>query len=653
MAAPNFLSASLDSLTGSDNATGSLTCYFDIDMVKAPLEVISNYNFTPSLTIASASATEVGPLAWYPTDDCTGTTVYNSGSGGTVLSGTLGNGAGSNEPVWPQSAWVTSSKVDTYAIDLGPRDGGYINAGNSSSLSFGAGDDFSVASWIYATDPGNGWQGISYHGDAAEAQWVLGIQNSTKYLAGGTGDGSNWDTKYSTTVVPADVWTHCAVTLNRSTNILKLYMNGSEVASTAHTGVPSATSTDARVGWGYTLSSTEGLAGLIDEFGVWDVPLSAADIAILYNSGTGSVCSSVSSSNLALYYNMESGPGSSSVPDRSGNGNTGTLTNLQAEACDSLDYQTNDWVDYGTDSAWDIWTDPWTVSTWINPDTLTAYGGVFGRTHASPGSGGYTFMLVMYPTGYIGAYFGGWKFGDTSGIIQTGVWQNVTWVFDGSSINYYYNGVSDGSDAVTVTDNTSYHVYTGQWLGNSYSFDGKIDNVSVFTEALDASSVLDLYNKGRNGDPNSFPKQSSLTVRGFDTSQGYILDVNGNIVDNSAGLSCVPNSASFVAAAGTNPANVPTFVKAQGNALNRTRTRTQKSPGVISNFSAQAIRTTTTTTTVPPTIQYFQRVWDIDNSQWCYYTKTSIDSSPGTSETNPTNSGNIVSSSVVRILDIS
>ena len=207
MAAPNFLTASLDSLTGSDNATGSITCYFDIDMVQAPLEVISNYNLTPSLTIASASATAIGPLAWYPTDDCTGTSVYNSGSGGVVLSGTLGNGAGSNEPVWDCCSWVTG-KVGTYALDLGWRDGGYINAGNASNLSFGAGDDFSVACWVYATDPGNDWQGISYHGNAAEAQWTLGIQNSTKYLFGGTGDGSTWATKYSTTVVPTDAWTH-------------------------------------------------------------------------------------------------------------------------------------------------------------------------------------------------------------------------------------------------------------------------------------------------------------------------------------------------------------------------------------------------------------------------------------------------------------
>ena len=61
---------------------------------------------------------------------------------------------------------------------------------------------------------------------------------------------------------------------------------------------------------------------------------------------------------------------------------------------------------------------------------------------------------------------------------------------------------------------------------------------------------------------------------------------------------------------------------------------------------------TTTTITESLTIEYFQRVWDIDNSQWCYYTQTAINASPGTTDTQPNNSGNIISSSVVQILEI-
>ncbi len=424
MAAPKFLSASLDSLTGSDNATGSLTCYFDIGMTKAPLEVISNYNFTPSLTIASASATSLSALAWYPTDDCTGTTVYNSGSGGTVLNGTLGDGAGNNEPAWDCS------------------------------------------------------------------------------------------------------------------------------------------------------------------------------------SGTG-----------------------------------------------SLNYTTNDWVDYGTDAAWDVMTDPWTVSLWFNPTTLVYYGGLWSKKGPAMGTSAYVIMLVHNTNGSLGFYTpsNGWQWSNT-GAIATGAWYHCVWSFDGSStLSYYVNGVAEGTDTISITDNATMKVYTGAWLGSSYSSNGRIDNISFFTQALSAAEILEIYNKGIDGNPIAPPTNSSLTVTGIDTSQGYILDVNSNIVDDASSLSCVPNSASLLVASGRNINNDSTFFKAAGDGLNRTRIISRK-PGVISNWSAAADRTTTITESL--TVKYFQRVWDIDNSQWCYYTQTSINPAPGTTDTQPNNSGNITSASVVQIIDI-
>ena len=45
----------------------------------------------------------------------------------------------------------------------------------------------------------------------------------------------------------------------------------------------------------------------------------------------------------------------------------------------------------------------------------------------------------MYSTPYMGAYFtADANFAvNTSGIIQTVVWQNATWVFNSSNIKYY------------------------------------------------------------------------------------------------------------------------------------------------------------------------------------------------------------------------
>ena len=47
MGTPKLLSASLTSLTGSDNATGSISVYYSEPMESSPVTTTSNYNFSP------------------------------------------------------------------------------------------------------------------------------------------------------------------------------------------------------------------------------------------------------------------------------------------------------------------------------------------------------------------------------------------------------------------------------------------------------------------------------------------------------------------------------------------------------------------------------------------------------------------------------
>jgi len=67
------------------------------------------------------------------------------------------------------------------------------------------------------------------------------------------------------------------------------------------------------------------------------------------------------------------------------------------------------------------------------------------------------------------------------------------------------------------------------------------------------------------------------------------------------------------------------------------------------NFEKPA---TTTTITESLTIKYFQRVFDAGLSVYCYYTKTSIDATPLSTETSPEYTGEISDHSVVKILEI-
>lgn len=51
------------------------------------------------------------------------------------------------------------------------------------------------------------------------------------------------------------------------------------------------------------------------------------------------------------------------------------------------------------------------------------------------------------------------------------------------------------------------------------------------------------------------------------------------------------------------------------------------------------------------TTTYYQRVWDAVLGQWCYFTSSTINTSPGTSDTQPNNTGAISGHNVVRVIE--
>ena len=74
--------------------------------------------------------------------------------------------------------------------------------------------------------------------------------------------------------------------------------------------------------------------GNIDEVAFYNVSLDSGAIAELYNSGNGARASTVSSSALVCYLDMEcNGPGTLIAKDLSTNDLSGTLTNADAGTC--------------------------------------------------------------------------------------------------------------------------------------------------------------------------------------------------------------------------------------------------------------------------------------------------------------------------------
>ena len=72
-------------------------------------------------------------------------------------------------------------------------------------------------------------------------------------------------------------------------------------------------------------------AGKIDQLATWDVSITNTDVLNLFSGSLAP--SALSSSNLITYYNFAEGAGNSTTADSSGNGYTGTLTNMDTGSC--------------------------------------------------------------------------------------------------------------------------------------------------------------------------------------------------------------------------------------------------------------------------------------------------------------------------------
>jgi hypothetical protein len=125
-----------------------------------------------------------------------------------------------------------------------------------------------------------------------------------------------------------NTWQHCAAVLSSTTSVA-IYVNG----GTAITGNPSTGAGYNFTGVGCWYESTDGpsniFTGSIAEVGIWNVALTAAEIAAL---ATGVQPRYVRPGSLVAYYPLWGLSGSSTEPDLSGSANNLTLTGSPTQA---------------------------------------------------------------------------------------------------------------------------------------------------------------------------------------------------------------------------------------------------------------------------------------------------------------------------------
>lgn len=200
--------------------------------------------------------------------------------------------------------------------------------------------------------------------------------------------------------------------------------------------------------------------------------------------------------NPVAWWKLDEAPGATTFTDSAGT-NDGSCT---ATTCPTMgavgqfdtagDFDgVDDDVEVPDSASLDLTT--FTVSVWFNQDTTTASIKSLVR------KGSQNYFIRLDSTGQVPGCttrVGGVSVGSGSTIpIVNGVWNHAVCVYDGTRLSFYLNGAPDGSTTALGTAEPNANLLGIGGTPNGQFFDGRIDNVRIFNQALTTSQIEDLF----------------------------------------------------------------------------------------------------------------------------------------------------------------
>lgn len=424
-----------------------------------------------------------GLAGYWKLDDGSGTSATDSSTNGN--NGTVPN------------SWTTGQIGGAVSFD-----GTTVMTVAAGTGVIDAKQDVTLSAWVYPRTVGS-YKGWFYKGvsgcDEGTAKYMFenNISGHLTLWMGGSALGS-------TTTLATNQWQHIVATNNASGSAI--YVNGVLVKSGAALPAPASSSED------WTFNKCNRIDANMDEIRIYNRALSADEISQLYrlNVPTGT------ETGLKGYWSFNGKDLSGTTAyDRSGAGNTGTLTNgpavTEGRLGQGLSFDgTNDYVNI-PDSTSLSPTAAMTVSFWTNiTSSISSQCRSFLAKNASgqrswaltaTTSGGVVFYVATN-TNDTGTY------GSTGGgLIAQNQWAYVTAVFDGAGsgnadrAKIYVNGVQSnvtftGTIPASLTD-TSQAVRFGESAMSCTALPGYLDEVRIYNRALTEAEIKSLYNASR------------------------------------------------------------------------------------------------------------------------------------------------------------
>ncbi len=394
----------------------------------------------------------------------------------------------------------------------------------SSNWAFGSGD-FAIMFWVYGTNFGTQRPLINNRKTpASNSMWAI----ETYYTGSNIVEFHSGLTIYliATNPLISSSWNHVAVTRNGGT--LSMYING-VLSGTVGNTTDFAEINDLQIGRdvmnGNDLAGS--FSGRMDEIQIFNRGLSAAEIASIFDAGSGGICKACTAppSGMVAWWKGD-GDGLDAVGTNHGTPQGGATYDAgkvgQAFSFDGG----ADFIDAGTDEVFnfDNGTGDFTIDAWINPVSFPeAASGIVAKATQGPYSG---WAFYVYNDGRLGfGGVGGWQVTSAAGTITQGNWAHVSVTKSGDIYTLYKNGIAVGSTTRAGALETS---ATSLRIGTDYSdslrFQGLIDEIEIFTRALSPGEIVAIYNAGCAGKcftPDTTPLNFSLgSVSGASPGSG-------------------------------------------------------------------------------------------------------------------------------------
>ncbi len=387
-----------------------------------------------------------------------------------------------------------------------------VNCANESKYDFEGTDKFTICCWVNATSTGDMIFGKRLSTGLANTGWSLQVSGASQLLAE-ISDGTNESVVLSAELLSVGIH-HIVMTYsgNQNESGIKLYYDGILTKTGADDDMPLTIQNDLTVSIGAGNGGAAVMTGSVSEATIWDRELTAAQIAFLYNSGTGRTLGFNLRNGLVLFNkfngNLTDETGDNVVTVTAGTEQyavgrpTQNDNNAQAFDFDNLTRLNSD-----NEGTFDfVETDPFTISAWVKTSTTGSDQIVVAKTDGLANTdngwalyiqaGDQMRMKIMDGSGNALQVLG-------TTPISDGEWHHVVGVYSGSALesglSVWIDGVETtnaSATAITATMVNNFDVTIGAESDTGASITGQIQHAAIWNRKLSAGEITHLFNNG-------------------------------------------------------------------------------------------------------------------------------------------------------------